>query len=378
MQDSPFSRITRTSRRLNLALFGVLPIALVLISAILWSWQRLIKQEEEKLLLDFTVFMGYIEAEERFLQGFRTQNALLQGPPSSPDVSWHETPPSERQGTAFYEGRRPLFSTPFTVSCLSADCTRDRAQLSAMGSYLSAYYSTYWPTTYYLVNASDSVSISVPALDMPSSFRPLSQSTYLTSVDAIREQIELNHIVEQRLIDLHAPADLHERTQVQWFTAPASPNRIIGLLPAVPSGVWRAEAGSPPDVYIATLLHRDRINIFDRILPSGLYDEFWLTRNDAGLLLGEGPLPDAQERAALRRTAGVQGHRRLGRMDRLLPRRLPRLLPGQSVAAGQRRAAAAAEHRRRPRLWPLVQPPRAAARAERSATSSKAKPSAAP
>ena len=211
MQDSPFSRITRTSRRLNLALFGVLPIALVLISAILWSWQRLIKQEEEKLLLDFTVFMGYIEAEERFLQGFRTQNALLQGPPSSPDVSWHETPPSERQGTAFYEGRRPLFSTPFTVSCLSADCTRDQAQLSAMGSYLSAYYSTYWPTTYYpaaaafLVNASDSVSISVPALDMPSSFRPLSQSTYLTSVDAIREQIELNHIVEQRLIDLHAP-----------------------------------------------------------------------------------------------------------------------------------------------------------------------------
>ncbi|WZB72777.1 hypothetical protein WJ968_17950 [Achromobacter xylosoxidans] len=131
---------------------------------------------------------------------------------------------------------------------------------------------------------------------MPSSFRPLSQSTYLTSVDAIREQIELNHIVEQRLIDLHAPADLHERTQVQWFTAPASPNRIIGLLPVgLPSGVWRAEAGSPPDVYIATLLHRDRINIFDRILPSGLYDEFWLTRNDAGLLLGEGPLPDAQE-----------------------------------------------------------------------------------
>ena len=311
MQDSPFSRITRTSRRLNLALFGVLPIALVLISAILWSWQRLIKQEEEKLLLDFTVFMGYIEAEERFLQGFRTQNALLQGPPSSPDVSWHETPPSERQGTAFYEGRRPLFSTPFTVSCLSADCTRDQAQLSAMGSYLSAYYSTYWPTTYYpaaaafLVNASDSVSISVPALDMPSSFRPLSQSTYLTSVDAIREQIELNHIVEQRLIDLHAPADLHERTQVQWFTAPASPNRIIGLLPAgLPSGVWRAEAGSPPDVYIATLLHRDRINIFDRILPSGLYDEFWLTRNDAGILLGEGPLPDAQEPGCTtRRTA---------------------------------------------------------------------------
>ena len=140
---------------------------------------------------------------------------------------------------------------------------------------------------------------------MPSSFRPLSQSTYLTSVDAIREQIELNHIVEQRLIDLHAPADLHERTQVQWFTAPASPNRIIGLLPAgLPSGVWRAEAGSPPDVYIATLLHRDRINIFDRILPSGLYDEFWLTRNDAGLLLGEGPLPDAQEPGCTtRRTA---------------------------------------------------------------------------
>ncbi|WZB72776.1 hypothetical protein WJ968_17945 [Achromobacter xylosoxidans] len=149
MQDSPFSRITRTSRRLNLALFGVLPIALVLISAILWSWQRLIKQEEEKLLLDFTVFMGYIEAEERFLQGFRTQNALLQGPPSSPDVSWHETPPSERQGTAFYEGRRTaVFNALHRIVPVSRLHARP-AQLSAMGSYLSAYYSTYWPTTYY-------------------------------------------------------------------------------------------------------------------------------------------------------------------------------------------------------------------------------------
>ena len=301
MQDSPFSRITRTSRRLNLALFGVLPIALVLISAILWSWQRLIKQEEEKLLLDFTVFMGYIEAEERFLQGFRTQNALLQGPPSSPDVSWHETrrPSARARHSTRAAGRCFQRPSPYRACQPTARATRRNCQ---------PWAATCRPTTppigrpptipaaAFLVNASDSVSISVPALDMPSSFRPLSQSTYLTSVDAIREQIELNHIVEQRLIDLHAPADLHERTQVQWFTAPASPNRIIGLLPAgLPSGVWRAEAGSPPDVYIATLLHRDRINIFDRILPSGLYDEFWLTRNDAGILLGEGPLPDAQE-----------------------------------------------------------------------------------
>ncbi|WZB63488.1 hypothetical protein WJ970_11690 [Achromobacter xylosoxidans] len=205
-------------------------------------------------------------------------------------------------GHGILRGPPTLFSTPFTVSCLSADCTRDQCAIVSHGQlpvglllHLLADH-LLSAAAAFLVNASDSVSISVPALDMPSSFRPLSQSTYLTSVDAIREQIELNHIVEQRLIDLHAPADLHERTQVQWFTAPASPNRIIGLLPAgLPSGVWRAEAGSPPDVYIATLLHRDRINIFDRILPSGLYDEFWLTRNDAGLLLGEGPLPDAQE-----------------------------------------------------------------------------------
>lgn len=58
MQDTPFSRIARTSRRLNIALFGILPVALILIGALLWGAQRIIKQEENRLLMDFAVLVG--------------------------------------------------------------------------------------------------------------------------------------------------------------------------------------------------------------------------------------------------------------------------------------------------------------------------------
>ena len=258
MQDSPFSRITRTSRRLNLALFGVLPIALVLISAILWSWQRLIKQEEEKLLLDFTVFMGYIEAEERFLQGFRTQNALLQGPPSSPDVSWHETPPSERQGTAFYEAAGRCFQrpSPYRACQPTARATRRNCQ---------PWAATCRPTT--------------PPIGRPPTIRggglpgqcqrqrqhqragarhavqlPPAQPEHLPDLGRRHPRADRTEPHRRTAPDRPAcAADLHERTQVQWFTAPASPNRIIGCCPPAcrpasggPKPAPRPMSTSPP------------------------------------------------------------------------------------------------------------------------------------
>ena len=44
MPDSPFSKITRTTRWQNRVLFGVLPLAIFLIAVLLWGSERIFEQ----------------------------------------------------------------------------------------------------------------------------------------------------------------------------------------------------------------------------------------------------------------------------------------------------------------------------------------------
>ncbi|WP_459668790.1 hypothetical protein, partial [Achromobacter xylosoxidans] len=65
--DTPLIKVIRASRRLNIALFGVLPLLLVLGGVLYWGAQRILQQEEEKLRIDFSVLVGYIHAHETVL-----------------------------------------------------------------------------------------------------------------------------------------------------------------------------------------------------------------------------------------------------------------------------------------------------------------------
>ncbi|WP_205412725.1 hypothetical protein, partial [Achromobacter dolens] len=71
--DTPLIKVIRASRRLNIALFGALPLLLALGGVLYWGGQRILQQEEEKLRVDFAVLVGYIHAHETVLQGLYAQ-----------------------------------------------------------------------------------------------------------------------------------------------------------------------------------------------------------------------------------------------------------------------------------------------------------------
>ena len=296
MQDSPFSRITRTSRRLNLALFGVLPIALVLISAILWSWQRLIKQEEESCCWTSRCSWATSRPKSASCRAFapRTRCCRVRHPARTSRGTRPRRPSARARHSTRAAGRCFQRPSPYRACQPTARATRRNCQ---------PWAATCRPTT--------------PPIGRPPTIRGgglpgQCQRQRQHQRAGARHAVQLPPAQPEHLPDLGRRHPRADRTEPHRRTAPDRP--ACARRPArthagpvvhragqpephhrparrLPSGVWRAEAGSRP-MSIATLLHRDRINIFDRILPSGLY-EFWLTRNDAGILLGEGP--DAQE-----------------------------------------------------------------------------------
>ncbi len=71
--DTPLRKVTRASRRMNTALFGILPLVMVLAGALYWGGQRILQQEEDKFRIDFSILVGYVNAQERMLHALRTQ-----------------------------------------------------------------------------------------------------------------------------------------------------------------------------------------------------------------------------------------------------------------------------------------------------------------
>ncbi|WP_417220872.1 response regulator [Achromobacter spanius] len=291
MQETPFSRIARTSRRLNIALFGILPVALIMIGALLWGAQRIIKQEEDRLLMDFAVLVGYIHEQEGFLLQFRKENQRLDGRAPIEDTKLSTPLDSTRPGLRIYRGQHALVAMPFSLFCnYPSECPVANSPVSAAAGYFADFYSTYWANSYFpaaaafLINKTDSLGIAVPAINVkPGYGEPLSEDTLLLVNDAVRARL--------------ASATTDDATsdgQIQWISPGGLPDRMMGLLHAGFSGTaWTNRGGGKPDVYVATLLSRARINIYDRALPSIQYDGFWLTHRDIGLMLGEGPLPAA-------------------------------------------------------------------------------------
>ncbi|MBN9322377.1 MAG: hypothetical protein J0H24_10090, partial [Delftia acidovorans] len=74
MPDSPFSKITRTTRWQNRVLFGVLPLAIFLIAVLLWGSERIFEQEQGRLALNFSAIVGSLQEQEIFLRRLKGRN----------------------------------------------------------------------------------------------------------------------------------------------------------------------------------------------------------------------------------------------------------------------------------------------------------------
>lgn len=149
--DTPFARITRTSRWLNFALFGILPFALILIGALYWGLNRIVDQERDRLKLDFSILVGYIQAQEQFLGRLRAHNASLPEESLSTTINLHATEVPERFGMQIFEGQHTYAEMAFSLACEQAtDCPTAGRRLANLGEFLADFYSSFFgphPTT---------------------------------------------------------------------------------------------------------------------------------------------------------------------------------------------------------------------------------------
>ncbi|MFD4836606.1 ATP-binding protein [Achromobacter sp. NPDC058515] len=301
-QDTPFARVTRTSRWLYLALFGILPFVLVLAGAFSWGLNRIVEQERERLNLDFSILIGYVHAQEQFLGKLRSQSASLPPENISTPISLRVSEVEERFGMQLFEGQNTAAEMPFSLACEdSADCPTSGRRLANLGGYLSDFYSTYWASSYYpastifLVNHNDSISLSVPAVGAPSGYDLLTPETFLAVTDAMRAELRRLQAVRQRLIDQDLPngPELTGSSRVHWFRADALPGSMLALMYAsMPQSVWSSAPGTSSAVYAATQFNHQRINIFEKTMRRPLHGGFWLSHRDQGVLLGDGPRPE--------------------------------------------------------------------------------------
>ncbi|UIP18378.1 ATP-binding protein [Achromobacter deleyi] len=312
-QDTPFARITRTSRWLNFALFGILPLALVLVGALYWGLNRIVEQERERLKLDFSILVGYIHAQEQFLGKLRSQSASLPPENVSTSISLRASAVEERFGMQLFEGQNTAAEMAFSLACEdSQDCPTAGRRLANLGGYLANFYSTYWASSYYpastifLVNRADSISLSVPAVGAYSGYERLSPQGFLAVTDSVRAELRRLQEVRQRMIDQDLPirSELTGTNRVHWFRADGLPGSMLGLIYAdMPQAVWTSTPGTASAVYAATQFNHQRINIFEKTMRRPLHGGFWLSHRDEGMLLGDEGLRPAVARDGLRYTA---------------------------------------------------------------------------
>lgn len=148
--SSLFSRITRTSNKLNSLVFVALPLLLVLLAALFWSTQRIIEQEKRRLEVDFSSYIGYLKEQERFLLELTKENNYLSEMIESQNYSLKYQPTPEEWPLSLLEGKGSLVGMPFTLACdNNLECSHLPNILFSLGAYLADYYSTFWGASYY-------------------------------------------------------------------------------------------------------------------------------------------------------------------------------------------------------------------------------------
>lgn len=299
MQETPFSKITHSSRRQHWVFFTLIPIAILLAVGMYWGTQRAIEQEQRRFTLDFSTLIGYVNEQESFLRQLQRQNKRLATLPFLRVASFHEVSAPAGWSSRLFEGRESAVDMPFSLACQGlTDCPKIPGALFSLGSYLADFYSSFWASSYFpaatvfFVSESNSVSIGVPAVNANAGYEPISAQTYRDVTDAVRQKL---HSAPHRDCDKTGSAD-----DIVWFSSPSLPGRLVGLIPAgFPSSVWSNSSLQPSCIYAVTLLDRARIGVLERSVNPAPSHRFWLqyqgnawlSHKEHGLLIGQGELP---------------------------------------------------------------------------------------
>ena len=298
MPDSPFSKITRTTRWQNRVLFGVLPLAIFLIAVLLWGSERIFEQEQGRLALNFSAIVGSLQEQEVFLRRLKGRNESWKALPDQRIATIVDVPAPAQADYRMFRGREAIGGIPFSLQCSArAACDMLPDRLFSLGSSLAAGYSSFWAGSYFPAAAAfftkedGAISIGVPAIDVPIGNESVTQEMFDSTIAAVKAYLRARAAEARQGAGAEALAQ-----EVVWFRSPQFPEKMIGMAAAGFSSHINAddESATSP-VYAALLFSRQRISAIERTIHTLPRHRFWLEHRDFGVLMGTGPVPQVDK-----------------------------------------------------------------------------------
>ena len=298
MPDSPFSKITRTTRWQNRVLFGVLPLAIFLIAVLLWGSERIFEQEQGRLALNFSAIVGSLDEQEIFLRRLKTGNESLKTLPDQRIATFFDAPAPAQADYRMFRGREAIGGIPFSLQCSArAACDTLPDRLFSLGSSLAAGYSSFWAGSYFPAAAAfftkedGAISIGVPAIDVPIGNESVTQEMFDSTIAAVKAHLRARAADARPGAGSTAPAQ-----EIVWFRSPQFPEKMIGMVAAgFSSHIDAGDEAATSPIYAAILFSRQRISAIERSIHTLPRHLFWLEHRDFGVLMGTGPVPQVDE-----------------------------------------------------------------------------------
>lgn len=272
MVNSPFSRMARRSHGHTRLLLSVIPVALILLGALLVGGQHFFSTERHRLSSDFLVTLGYIHEQERFLAQLQDDaNTLKAGPiPEPPPV----------QSTWTSRIWRPTASVSFSMIC-PEKCTMSQEDSGTLGAELADSFASFWARSYF---PSGNLFLFHPHLEDSLSIpEPEASRTNAVTPADLRQAVR-KHAQDVPRTGVHAPA-------VQWISLPGHPLHMLGVIQIALPG-FSVPGADPALFQAASLFDKGRLReFFDQSeAPAGY--RFWLRHARQGLLIGSNDPPD--------------------------------------------------------------------------------------
>jgi len=271
--------LARSSSRLSKGMMVLLGVAVLLVTATYWSFQRLIEEHHDTVRFHFARLMDNIQEQELFLTSLR-QRSLRGELLTSDIVQVRQVEPRGGEGDGVFRGQENPFSMPFSIRLgpLTGD-SDETAKVLTLAAHLSAYYSAFWSTSHFhspqafLFNRQGGFDVAVPASGERSG-------------DAAEPEP-----LDQMLDTVRARAPQNEGATVKWR---AYGNLGDGVVAARVMAYANLELlpehlrirGSGTEATAVVLLDLAHANDFQRTMDWSVYDRFTLVTPSGQILSG--------------------------------------------------------------------------------------------